>query len=104
MKIKTIITMQVGSFVAAVYDGEWFVAQVEGEEPENEVEGFTLLNYMEKKGKNQFVWGTKRDKLKTNNRDILTTVDPPIPVNARTFGLHADVVRVVENLFMKNIN
>ena len=29
----------VGSCVAAVYDGDWYVAQVEGEEPEEETEG-----------------------------------------------------------------
>jgi hypothetical protein len=32
----------VGSYVAAVYDGDWYVAQVEGEEPEEETEGYTL--------------------------------------------------------------
>jgi len=33
-----------------VYDKAWYVAQVEGEEPEEETEGFTLLKYMERKG------------------------------------------------------
>jgi len=45
----------VGSYVAAVYDGDWYVAQVEGEEPEEETEGYTLLKYTERKGHNQFV-------------------------------------------------
>ena len=44
----------VGGYVAAVYDGDWYMAQVEGEEPE----GYTLLKYMERKGNNQFVWGS----------------------------------------------
>jgi hypothetical protein len=44
----------VRSYVAAVYDGDWYVAQVEGEE----TEGYTLLKYMERKGNNQFVWGS----------------------------------------------
>jgi hypothetical protein len=51
----------VGSYVVAVYDGNWFIAQVEGEEPENECEGFTLLKYMERRGNNQFVWGEAKD-------------------------------------------
>ena len=55
----------VGSFVVAVYDKAWYVAQVEGEEPEEETEGFTLLKYMERKGVNQFVWGKVSDRLKT---------------------------------------
>ncbi len=46
----------VGSYVAAVYDDELYVAQVEGREPE----GYTLLKYMERKGNNQFVWGAAR--------------------------------------------
>ncbi len=29
----------VGSYVAAVYDREWYLAEVEGEEPENETDG-----------------------------------------------------------------
>jgi len=53
----------VGSFVVAVFDKAWYVAQVEGEEPEEETEGFTLLRYMERKGANQFVWGKKSDRL-----------------------------------------
>ncbi len=47
----------VGSYVAAVYDGGWYVAQVEGEEPEEETESYTLLKYMERKCNNQFVCG-----------------------------------------------
>ena len=67
----------VGSLVAAVYDRQWFIAQVEGEEPENECEGFTLLKYMKRVGHNQFVWGTIPDILKTINKDILLKTDPP---------------------------
>jgi len=67
------------SYVAAVYDSKWYVAQVEGEEPENECPGFTLLKYMERKGENQFVWGDGKDTLKTIDKDILRIVDPPSP-------------------------
>jgi hypothetical protein len=44
----------VGSWVVAVYKAEWYVAQVEGEDPEEEEEGYTQLNYMERCGFNQF--------------------------------------------------
>jgi hypothetical protein len=44
-------------FVVAVYVKVLYVAQVEGDEPEEETEGLTLLKYMERKGMNQLVWG-----------------------------------------------
>ncbi len=88
----------VGSYVVAMYDNEWYVAQVEAEEPENECEGFTLLVYMERKGPNQFMWGTTRDSLKTINRDILLRVDPPIPVSSRLMGLPKNIVKDIEKL------
>jgi hypothetical protein len=85
----------VGSYVAAVYDGDWYVAQVEGEEPEQETEGYTLLKYMEKKGNNQFVWGSGK---KYTTKDILCIVDPPIPVSSRLWGLPKDVVKSIEKI------
>jgi hypothetical protein len=96
---KSVPEYPVGAFVVALYDGDWYVAQVEGEEPENECPGFTLLKYMERKGKNQFVWG-KNDTLKTINSDILLTVDPPIPVSSRLLGLPKETVLKIENILM----
>ncbi len=52
------------------------MAQVQGEEPE----GYTLLKYMERKGNNQFVWGSGKEY---TTKDILCIVDPPIPVSSR---------------------
>ena len=89
---------KVGQFVVAMYDSTWYIAQVEGEEPENECEGFTLLKYMERKGHNQFVWGQVSDQLKTINTDILLTVEPPVPISSRFLGLPKDVVKEVEKL------
>ncbi len=60
---------------------------MEGEETEEETEGYTLLKYMERMGNNQFVWGSGKDTLKTINKDILCIVDPPIPVSSRLWGL-----------------
>jgi hypothetical protein len=88
----------VGSYVAAVYDQDWYVAQVEAEEPENECPGFTLLKYMERKGHNQFVWGNGKDTLKTINSDVLMVIDPPIPVSSRLWGLPKEVVKEIEKL------
>ena len=62
--------------MVALYDNDWFIAQVEGEEPDEEVEGFTLLRYMEQKGENQFIHG-KVDTLKTNDKDTILRVNHP---------------------------
>jgi hypothetical protein len=90
----------VGCHVAAMYDKQWYIAQVEPEEPENECAGFTLLRYMERRGFNQFVWGQKVDKLKTINSDIIMKVEPPIPVSSRLYGLPKDTVKNIENIIM----
>jgi hypothetical protein len=89
----------VGAFVVAVYDKQWYLAQVEGEEPDEESEGLTLLKYMERRGNNQFIWGQTCDRLKTLDSDILLRVEPPIPVSSRLWGLPKDVLKEVEKLF-----
>jgi hypothetical protein len=94
--VKSPPTYAVGSYVVATYDDEWYIALVEGEEPDEETPGFTMLKYMERRGRNSFVWGTTRDTLKTNNRDIVRVVDPPIPVSSRLFGLPKDVLKDIE--------
>jgi hypothetical protein len=92
--------ISVGQFVVAVYDGMCYIGQAEGEEPEDEVRGFTLIRYMERLGKNQFRWPTRADRLRTNNMDILLEVDPPIPVvSDRIFGLAKDDELKAEALF-----
>jgi len=89
--------LTVGTFVAAVYEKSWYLAQVEGEEEEEE--GFTLLKYMERKGYNKFVWGDK-DILRTRDSDILMEVDPPLPTNSRFYGLPKEALKKVDTLFM----
>ncbi len=93
------VNFAVGSFDVAVYDKALYVAQVEGDEPEEETEGFTLLKYIERKDMNQVVWGKKLDRLKTLHTDILLKEEPPIPVSSRLWGLPKDVAKEVEKLF-----
>ncbi len=81
-----------------MYDGSWYVGQVEGEDPDEETQGFTLIQYMERKGDNKFVW-SKKDMLKTLNTDILLKTEPPIPVSSRGFwGLPQQTLKIVEKL------
>ena len=91
-------TYNVGEYVAAIYDGLWYIAQVEGEEEDEEVTGFTLLRYMNRKGHNQFYWDSKPDLLKTNNKDILCKTQPPIPVSSRYVGYPKNVLKNVDTL------
>ena len=58
----------------AKYNNLYYIAQVEGEECEEEIDGYTLLKYMERKGRNGFLW-VKDDLFKTRT------------VSSRLFGL-----------------
>jgi hypothetical protein len=86
-----------GSYVAAVYNQDWYVAQVEAEEPENECSGFTLFKHIERKGHSQFVWGSGKDTLKTNY-DVVVVIYPPIPVSSRLWCLPKEFVKEIEKL------
>ena len=61
-ELVVIKDFRVGQFVVAVYDGTWYIGQVEGEEPGDEVAGFTLLRYMERLGdrSHQFKWPNRK--------------------------------------------
>ena len=47
----------VGQYVVALYNKVWNIAVIEGEDPEEEKGGYTLLKYMERKGDNSFLCG-----------------------------------------------
>ncbi len=89
----------VGTYVAAVYASLWYIAQVEGEEEEEEVEGYTLLRYMNRRGPNQFFWSDKPDILRTLNKDILMRTPAPIPTSSRNMGYADGVLKEVEKRF-----
>ena len=92
----------VGSFVIAMYEGTWYLGQVEGQDPEDEIDGYTCVKYMEKKGVNKFLFNHK-DVLPTLNTDILLTVDHPVPVSNRGFwGLPDEMLCTVGKLVKGN--
>ena len=92
----------VGSFVIAMYEGTWYLGQVEGQDPEDEMDGYTCVKYMEKKGVNKFLFNHK-DVLPTLNTDILLTVDHPVPVSNRGFwGLSDEMLCTVGKLVKGN--
>ena len=92
-------SLAVGQYVAAVYMGEWYIAQVEGEEEEEEKQGYTLLKYMTKEGHNMFMW-SKVDMLSTLHVDILMSTPAPVPTSSRGYcGYDKKVLGEVEKAF-----
>jgi len=70
-----------GQFVVAVYEEEWFLAEVALEQ-EDVAKGYTRLKYMAIKGVNSFCWGLRPDIHVACNEDILLPVIPE-PINNR---------------------
>ena len=81
--------IQPGQQVAAIYEGEWFLAEVSADQIDV-ANGYTRLNFMAIRGKNMFAWG-KQDVLETLNEDIILTNVQPIPKNNRGYiGLNEE--------------
>jgi hypothetical protein len=67
------------SYVVAVYDGDWFVAQVVDKtgEPEADAgEQYLFLNFMERLG-DSLKWPRRLDMLNTLKEDVLFVCEPP---------------------------
>ena len=64
---------EVGDFVTAIYDGDWFIAQVDIDQ-DKAGDTHVNLSYMEKIAYNQFRWPKNHDLLLTLKEDILTSV------------------------------
>jgi len=73
---------QAGSWVVALYEGEWFLCEVMADQ-EGVASGYTKLSYMAIKGKNVFSWGDKPDLVDTLEEDIILDKVEPVPVNSR---------------------
>ncbi len=71
-----------GTQVVALYEGEWFLAEVMDDQ-NGCPGGYTRLNFMTIKGKNMFMWGTRPDLVITYNDDILLENVQPEPANSR---------------------
>ena len=73
----------VGSFVTAVYEGDWYLGQVLDKKLEPEAEedaDFIYVNFMERSqigSSNGFRWPVKLDMLNVQLSDIIMRCDPP---------------------------
>jgi hypothetical protein len=71
-----------GTFVVALYEGQWFLAEVCADQ-KNVGKGYVRLNYMVLKGTNCFAWGAKPDLVVTLEEDIILDGVVPEPLNSR---------------------
>jgi hypothetical protein len=71
-----------GSYVVAVYEEEWFLAEISKDQAQV-AKGYTRLKYMVKKGTNSFAWGAKDDIHVALDVDIILEPVIPEPVNSR---------------------
>jgi len=73
-----------GTYVAAVYQGEWFVGQVLDKSNESRAlksDAYIYINFMQRvqSGKDLFRWPDKADKLNTLQEDVLFECGAPVP-------------------------
>jgi hypothetical protein len=71
-----------GSYVVAVYEGQWFLAEVCRDQSQVK-DGYTKLEYMAIKGTNAFTQPSKPDLHITLDEDIILKNVSPEPVNSR---------------------
>jgi len=88
--------------VSAIYQNNWFIAQVTCITTDPEVAPLHpyTLSYFSRKGPNQFVWPERPDELLTYYTDIICPVLAPIPVTSRGFlGLNEKDLALTLKLF-----
>jgi hypothetical protein len=86
--------------VVAVYEGQWFVAEV-CKEQERIPHGYKNLSYSSIKGTNTFTWPAKKDLWLTREEDIILKSVMVEPVNFRGyFGLKKDDLKKVKSLMV----
>ena len=90
-----------GSLVVAVYEGQWFIAEVSSNQKDVS-SGHKRLSYMGIKGMNTFAW-EKEDIFDTPEEDILFSIKNTIIKNSRGYiGLNKEDLTKVEK-HMKNL-
>jgi len=90
-------SLKFGTSVVAIYEGQWFLADV-AESQEKVGHGYTRLSYAAIKGNNCFAWAAKPDIMVTLNEDIILTEVNVVPLNNRGHcGLTKQDLKKMEN-------
>jgi hypothetical protein len=83
------------AYVVAVYEGQWFAAEV-SKNQSGVAKGYTRLSYLVIKGSNSFTWGPRADLHVTLDEDILLRNVVLEPVNSRGhLGLKKSDLKIV---------
>ncbi len=87
-----------GDYVAAIYEGKWFVGKVLDAD---ETDGELQITFMETKKFNMFQWPNREDVLWTAPEDILCVLAPPIATGRRKrlFALQKCEYQSIEELY-----
>jgi hypothetical protein len=94
----TLRSRKAGTYVVAMYEGQWFLAEV-CEDQKNVQKGYVHLSYMVIKGTNCFAWGAKSDVVLTLEEDIVLDGVIPEPLNSRGYlGLTKTDLKIVQTL------
>jgi len=78
-----------GSYVAVVYEGDWYVGQVKDKEEESEADRndiYIYVDFLQRTPQNFFYWPKKADLLNVLKEDVLFAVRSPTLVNASSSG------------------
>ena len=103
---------EVGTYVAAIYQGAWYIGQVLDKKLEARAlpsEEYLYLNFMQRvmKDSDNFKWPEKSDKLNTLREDILFVCSAPVPSNVTsssrsiTYSLPIDELKKANMLLNK---
>ncbi|XP_054288719.1 uncharacterized protein LOC129004253 [Macrosteles quadrilineatus] len=81
--ISTVITdVKEESWVAAIYDDNWYPGQVDSMEGEK-----ITVNFMKRVGDTRFIWPTTKDRQELMKNEILCCIEPPYPISARHYTI-----------------
>jgi len=85
-----------GTLVVAVYEDEWFIAEIL-QNQDHMPRGYKRLSYAAIKGNNVFCWPTRKDLVTTFHEDILLSDVTVEPKNSRGhFGLKQKDLKLVK--------
>lgn len=103
----------IGQYVAAVYQGQWYLGQVIDKKDEARALQdplYLYVSYMERVAMNIFKWPVKIDKLNTLKEDVLLACQPPLPSSSTsssrniTYSISKEDISKVVDLFLKDYN
>jgi hypothetical protein len=98
-QLSLVAEFKVGSYVAVVYDLDWYIGLIETIDTQNQE---CMINFMHPKVPNGFIhWPENADKCLTPLNRILTDIDVPssTSVGGRSYQLKKDEHTLITNLF-----